>query len=67
MARIPVRVLGMRGADVAAGYPLGPPCSVSLAGRHRFTDPERARLLHQYALRRANADAQRLVADIQRA
>jgi hypothetical protein len=36
--------------------------SVSLRGKRRFSDVdvERARLLHQYALHRAGADAQRL-------
>jgi hypothetical protein len=36
--------------------------SVSLRGKRRFSvdEPERARLLHQYALHRASADAQRL-------
>ena len=36
--------------------------SVSLTSKRRFSDVdvERARLLHQYALHRASADAQRL-------
>jgi hypothetical protein len=40
--------------------------SVSLTGKRRFSDAdvERARLLHQYALHRASADAERL-ADLQ--
>jgi hypothetical protein len=40
--------------------------SVSLTGKRRFSDAdvERARLLHQYALHRSSADAQRL-ADLQ--